>query len=83
MNTRTQTLFYEYIKETEPADLGIHEVTTGVVLSMETSPTTESIALLNPEINPEKHEHPCQIEDLNPDKQVPRAPVSNRGLQPG
>jgi hypothetical protein len=38
----------------EPADLEIHEVTTGDLLSMGTSPTTESIAPLNPGINPEK-----------------------------
>jgi hypothetical protein len=34
------------------------------------SPTTESIALLNPGINPEKYEHPSQVEDLNLDGQV-------------
>jgi hypothetical protein len=35
------------------------------------SPTIESIAPLNPEINPGKYEHPCQVKDLNPDEQVP------------
>jgi hypothetical protein len=55
----------------ELVDLKIHEVTTDASLSMRTSPTTESIAPLNPKINPEKYEHPCQVEDLNPDGQVP------------
>jgi hypothetical protein len=44
---------------TEPADLGIHEVTTGASLSTGMLSTYESIAPLNPEINPEKYEHPC------------------------
>ena len=56
---------------TEPADLEIYEVTTDASLSNETSPTTESMAPLNPGINPEKCEHPCQVEDLNPGGQVP------------
>jgi hypothetical protein len=47
----------------EPADLEIHEVTVYASLSMRTSPTIESIALLNPKINPEKYEHLCQVED--------------------
>jgi hypothetical protein len=38
---------------------------------MGTLSTTESIAPLNPEINTEKYEHPCQVEDLNPGEQVP------------
>ena len=50
----------------EPADLEIHEVTTGTLLLTETSPTTESIALLKPGINPGKYEHPCQVEDFEP-----------------
>ena len=33
--------------------------------------TTERIALLDPGINPEKYEHPCQVGDLNPSGQVP------------
>jgi hypothetical protein len=37
---------------------------------MRTSFTTERIASLNPKINPEKYEHPCQVMDLNPDEQV-------------
>jgi hypothetical protein len=35
------------------------------------SPTTENIALLNPKINPEKYEHPCQVKDLKPGGKVP------------
>jgi len=31
---------------------------------------TKSTTPLNPEINPEKYEHPCQIKDLNPDRQL-------------
>ena len=61
---------YEHLRKTEPADLEIHEVTTGASLSTGTSPTTKSIAPLNPEINPGKYEHPCQVEDLNPGGQV-------------
>jgi hypothetical protein len=49
----------EHFQRTEPADLEIHEVTTGAFLSMETSSITESIAPLNPQIKPEKYEHPC------------------------
>ena len=55
---------------TEPADHEIHKVTTGASLSRWTSPTTESITPLNSGINPEKYEHPCQVDDLNPDGQV-------------
>jgi hypothetical protein len=50
----------------QPADLEIHEVTICASLSTGTSPTTKSIAPLNPEINPGKYEHMCQVEDLNP-----------------
>jgi hypothetical protein len=56
---------------TEPANLENHEVTTGVSLSTGTSPTIESITLLIPRINPEKYEHPYQVEDLNPGEHVP------------
>jgi hypothetical protein len=38
---------------------------------MGTSPTIESIMPLNLKINPGKYEHPCQVEDLNLDGQVP------------
>jgi hypothetical protein len=44
--------------------LKIDEVTTGASLSMETSSTTKNTMLLNPVINPEKYEPPCQVEDL-------------------
>jgi len=47
-----------------PANLEIEEVTTGASLSTSTLPTTESIALLNLGINPEKYEYPCQVKDL-------------------
>jgi hypothetical protein len=53
INTRTQTLPYEHLRRTEPANLEIHKVTIGASLSMGTSPTTESIEPLNPRINPE------------------------------
>ena len=56
---------------TEPADLKIHEVTTGASLSTGTLSTTESIAPLNLGINPRKYEHSCQVENLNLDGQVP------------
>jgi hypothetical protein len=62
---------YKHLRMTEPADLGIHEVTTGASLSTGTSPTNESIAPLNPGINPEKCEHTCQVDDLNLGGQVP------------
>jgi len=58
-------------RTTEPADLEIHEVTTDASPSIGTSRTSETIAKLNPGINPEKCEHRCQVEDLNPDGQVP------------
>jgi hypothetical protein len=58
MNTRTQTL-------------PLWAPPTGASLSTETSPTTESIAPLNPVINSEKCEHPCQVGDLNPGGQIP------------
>jgi hypothetical protein len=62
---------YEHLWRTELVDLEIHEVTTDASLSRGTSPTTESITPLNPGINPEKREHPCQVEELNPGGQVP------------
>jgi hypothetical protein len=62
--TYVKPTLYEHLRRTEPADLEIHEVTTGTSLSG-TSPTTENIASLNSGINPEKWEHPCQVEDLN------------------
>ena len=65
MNTLTQTLPYEHLRRTEPADLEIHEVTMDASLSTETSLTTESIAPLNLGINPGKYEHSCQVENLN------------------
>jgi hypothetical protein len=77
MNTVHKPYPYEHLRKTEPADLEIHEVTTGTSLSTGTSPTTECIAPLNPRINLGKYEHPCQIEDLNPGEQVPP-----RGTQP-
>jgi hypothetical protein len=42
---------YEHLWRTQPVDLEIHEVTTGVSLSTKTSPIAESIASLNPRIN--------------------------------
>ena len=48
---------YEHLWRTEPINLEIDEVTTDVLLSTGTSPTTESIAPLNPEINPGKYEN--------------------------
>jgi hypothetical protein len=65
LNTRTQTVPYK-----QSADLEIHEVTTDASLSTGTSPTTKNIALLNPEINPGKYDHPCQVENLKPGGQV-------------
>jgi hypothetical protein len=66
-NTSTLTLPYEHLQSTEPTGLEIHEVTVGASLSTGTSPTTESIAPINPEINSGKSEHPYQVGDLNPD----------------
>jgi hypothetical protein len=66
INARTQILPYERLRRTESADLEIHEVSTGVSLSTKTSPTTESIAPLNPKINLEKYEHSYQVKNLNP-----------------
>jgi hypothetical protein len=40
-------------------------------LSTGTSPTTESIVSLNPEINLGKCEHPYRVENLNLGGQVP------------
>jgi hypothetical protein len=65
------TKSYEHPRRTEPVDLKIHEVTTGVSLSTGTSPTTECIAPLNPGIDLGKCEHLCQVEDLYPGGQVP------------
>jgi len=62
---------YEHLRRIEPTYLEINEVTTDVSLLMGTSPTTESIASLNSKINLRKCEHPCQVDDLNPDEQVP------------
>jgi len=62
---------YEHLRRTEPTDLEIHEVTTDVSLLTGTSPITENIAPLNSGINPGKCEHPCQVDDLNSDEQVP------------
>ena len=59
---------YEHLRKTVPAHLETDEVTTGASLSTGTSPTTESTMPLNPRINPGKCEHPCQVEDLNPDE---------------
>jgi hypothetical protein len=63
------------------ANLNINEVTTCASLSMDTLSTTERIAPLNLGINPEKCEHPCQIEDLNPDEQVPPQETQPAGLR--
>jgi len=38
---------------------------------MGTSPTIESITSLNPEINPVKYKHSCQVGDVNPGEQIP------------
>ena len=54
----------------KPTDHEIHEVTIDVLLSTETSPTTESIAPLNLKINLKKYEHPCQVKDLNLNRQI-------------
>jgi hypothetical protein len=70
-HTYTNPYPYEHFWRTVPADLEIYKVTTGALLLTGTSPTTESIAPINPGINREKCEHPCQVEDLNPDEQVP------------
>jgi hypothetical protein len=70
MNTYTQTNPYEHLRRTESIDFEFHEVSTGASLLTGTSPATASIALLNPEINLRKYEHPCQVENFNPDRQV-------------
>jgi hypothetical protein len=49
---------YKHLRRTEPTNLEIHEVTTDASLSTGTSPTTESIAPLNPEINPGNNKEP-------------------------
>jgi hypothetical protein len=71
MNTLRKPYLYEHLRKTEQDNRGIHEITTGVSLLMGTSSTIESIAPVNPRINLEKYEHLCQVEDLNPDGQVP------------
>jgi hypothetical protein len=71
MNTRTQSLPYDRLRKPKSTDLEIHEVTIDVSLSMGTSLTTKNITSLNPEINPGNYEHMCQVDDLNPDVQVP------------
>jgi hypothetical protein len=60
---------YKHLRNA-PADLEIHEITTGASLSTRTSSTTENIVPLNPRMNTGKHEHLCQVEDLNSDGQV-------------
>jgi len=79
MNARMHTLplWAPPKNQVGPANLEIDEVTTGASLSTDMSPTTESIAALNPGINPEKCEHLCQVGDLNPGGQV-----SPQGTQP-
>ena len=62
---------YVHFRRIKPADLEIHEVTACTSLSTGTSSTTESITPVNPEINLGKYEHPCQIENLNLDGQIP------------
>jgi hypothetical protein len=69
MNNVRKPYLYEHLQR--PVNLEIHEVTAGASLLTGTSPTTESKAPLNPEINPEKCEHSCQVEDLNLGGQVP------------
>jgi hypothetical protein len=53
-----------------PAHFEIDEITTGTSLSTGMSPTIESTSPLNLEINPEKCEHPYQVEDLNSGGQI-------------
>jgi len=75
---------YEHLQKTVLAHLEIDEVTIGASLSMGTSPTTKRIVPLNPEINPEKCEHPCQAGDLNSGGQVPlqwTQPVELRSIR--
>jgi hypothetical protein len=55
---------------TESADHKIHKVTVCASLSRRASSTSESIMPINLGINPEKYEHPCQVEDLNLGEQV-------------
>jgi hypothetical protein len=56
-HTYVKHYLYEHLRKTVPTNLEIHKVTTDALLSMRTLPTTESIAPLNPRINPEKYEH--------------------------
>jgi hypothetical protein len=65
MNTLRKPYFYKHLQRTEPADIKIQKLTIGASLSIEASPTTKSIALLNSGMNPEKYEYLCQVEDLN------------------
>jgi hypothetical protein len=56
--TRTHTPYlYEHLRRTETTYLEVDEVTTGASLLTDTSPTTESIAPLNPD----KCKHQCQV----------------------
>jgi len=59
--TCMHTHLYERLRKIEPTYFEIHKVTIGASLLTGTSPATESIT----PINPEKYEHPCQVEDLN------------------
>jgi len=67
MHMHTHDLRLWNLWKTEPAHLEINEIITGVSLSTGTSFTTKRIALLNPE----KYEHPCQIENVDSDGWVP------------
>jgi hypothetical protein len=80
MNVRTHTLpLWAPLKNwVGPANLEIDEVTTGASLSMDKSSTTERITPLDPRINPEKWEHPCQVSDSNPGGQVPPQGTHNQ-----
>jgi hypothetical protein len=61
----TRTLYlYDHIYETKLVDLKIEEVTKGSSPIMNMTPT-KKIALLNREINPEKYNQPCRVEDFN------------------
>jgi hypothetical protein len=61
------------------AHLEIDEVIIGASLSIETSHTIENTMPLNLEINLEKCEHLCQVEDLNMDGQVPPKCLCSNG----
>ena len=64
-----------------PTHLEIDEVTTGVSLSTETSPTIESTTPLNPKINAEKYKHLCQVEEFNPGELVHRKEPNQLRIQ--